>query len=97
MAYKNSWRKILPKWLQCIAYFKFKKRFKHRKKVLKELQPDLIALEEIKEFKRDHSLLLYMVWKKGIPCDVRAKIWPIAISNSLEITHNLFSFLQNQA
>jgi len=97
MAYINSLRKILPRWLHCLAYLKRylkkKKHFRKKTRIIKDLNPDQIAIEEINEYKRNHSLLLYMVWKKGIPAEIRTKIWPIAISNNLEITKNLFAFL----
>jgi len=55
--------------------------------------------EELEQASKNnqHSLLLYLVWKKGIPGRIRKKIWPIAIKNDLKITNNLFIQLQTQS
>lgn len=43
--------------------------------------------EEIKSLCRNKSLLLVILWKKGIPPWVRKTLWPIAIGNRLEVDY----------
>ena len=41
--------------------------------------------DEIKELCKNKSLLLVLLWKKGVPSWVRKTLWPIAIGNRLEV------------
>ena len=47
--------------------------------------------EEIKNLCRNRSLLLVILWKKGIPPWIRKTLWPIVIGNRLEV--NLIKIL----
>lgn len=41
--------------------------------------------EEIQSICRNKSLLLVILWKKGIPPWIRKTLWPIVIGNRLEV------------
>ena len=53
--------------------------------------------ESIRTMCKSKSLLLYHVWRLGIPDWLRKTIWPITIGNRLEITPNLYNLLLTQA
>lgn len=53
--------------------------------------------EAIKNMCKNKSLLLYQVWRLGIPDWLRKTIWPITIGNRLEITPTLYNILLSQA
>ena len=52
---------------------------------------------ELRALCRNKSLLLYHVWRLGIPEWLRRTIWPISIGNRLEITLTLYQMLLSQA
>lgn len=42
--------------------------------------------DEIESICRNRSLLLVILWKKGIPPWIRKTLWPIVIGNRLEVS-----------
>lgn len=53
--------------------------------------------EAIRNMCKNKTLLLFHVWKLGIPDWLRKTIWPITIGNRLEITPTLYQLLLSQA
>ena len=49
--------------------------------------------DELREICQNKSMLLYHVWRLGIPDWLRKTIWPITIGNRLEITPSLYQVL----
>jgi len=48
--------------------------------------------DEIESICRNRSLLLVILWKKGIPPWIRKTLWPIVIGNRLEVGHYIRKF-----
>lgn len=53
--------------------------------------------EDLRNMCKNKSLLLFHVWRLGIPDWLRKTIWPITIGNRLEITPTLYEILLTQA
>lgn len=53
--------------------------------------------DELRALCSNKSLLLYQVWRLGIPDWLRKTIWPITVGNRLEITPTLYQLLLSAA